>query len=176
MRLFVGLSLPHAVADSLLGLMGGVPGARWQHRDQLHLTLRFIGETDGVTAERIHDALGAIRHPALSLQLRGVGCFGGRVPHALWAGVANPEPVLHLNHTTESALQRVGLSAEVRKFVPHVTLARLTASPRTRVLQYLSMCAAYESDHFDVAQMVLFSSNPGAQGSVYMQEAVYPLS
>ncbi|MGB8601474.1 MAG: RNA 2',3'-cyclic phosphodiesterase, partial [Rhizomicrobium sp.] len=136
MRLFVGLSLPQDVADAVLALEGGVPGARWQHREQLHMTIRFIGETDGATANLIDDTLGGIVVPAFTLQLKGVGFFGGRMPHSLWAGVADEAPLQHLNRKVEIALQHIGLAAQGRKYIPHVTIARLTASPRRAVMAF----------------------------------------
>ena len=57
MRLFVALALPDVVAASLELIQAGVPGARWQTREQMHLTLRFIGEVDGRDAASIDDAL-----------------------------------------------------------------------------------------------------------------------
>jgi 2'-5' RNA ligase len=71
-------------------LQAGVPGARWSTRDQLHLTLRFIGEVDGRDAAAIDDALAAIEAPRFELALKGVGEFGGKNPHALWAACAIP--------------------------------------------------------------------------------------
>src|SRR5436190_5524895 len=53
MRLFVALAIPDAVAQSLMLIQAGVPGARWQSREQLHLTLSFIGEVDGRDAAMI---------------------------------------------------------------------------------------------------------------------------
>src|SRR6185312_11679014 len=136
-RLFVALALPDSVAQTLMMLEYGVPGARWQEREQLHLTLRFIGEVDGRDASGIDDALSAISAPRFSLQLKGVGEFGGKTPRALWAGVAPNEALMHLNRKIETALQRLGLEAEQRKFTPHVTLARLKATSRGRVMDYL---------------------------------------
>src|SRR5690242_7489569 len=95
-RLFVAIALPDSVADGLVMLQGGIPGARWSTREQLHLTLRFIGEVDGRDAAAIDDALAAIRSPRFSLELKGVGEFGGRNPRALWAGVRDEGPVVHL--------------------------------------------------------------------------------
>src|ERR1700685_3846481 len=96
MRLFVALSIPDTVASGLLLLQGGIPGARWQTREQLHLTLRFIGEVDGRDAIAIHDTLSGIAAPAFTLELHGTGEFGGKHPHALWAGVRPSEALLHL--------------------------------------------------------------------------------
>ena len=65
MRLFVALSIPEAVAQSLMLIQGGVPGARWQAREQLHLTLRFIGEVDGRDAAHAGRCAGGDRRARL---------------------------------------------------------------------------------------------------------------
>jgi len=175
MRLFVALALPDPVAESLLALEGGVPGARWCDRAQLHLTLRFIGEVDGRDAMAIDDALATIRAPRFTLELKGVGEFGSRTPRALWAGVRDGSAVAHLNRKIESALQRIGLPPEPRKFVPHVTLARLRGSPRDRVITFLAAHALYASEPFEIGAFILYSSTLTPQGSLYRPERAYRL-
>ena len=175
MRLFVALALPDEIAEGLLLLEGGVPGARWSEREQLHLTLRFIGEVDGRDATAIDDALAAIHAPRFELELKGVGEFGGRNPRALWAGIRDDAPVLHLQRKVESALQRIGLSAEERKFAPHVTLARLKAAPRDRVITFLAAHALYASRPFQVNAFILYSSQMTPNGSIYRPERSYRL-
>jgi 2'-5' RNA ligase len=175
MRLFVALALPDRVAESLLLLRGGVPGARWSQREQLHLTLRFIGEVDGRDAAAIEDALAAIHAPRFTLELKGVGEFGGKNPRALWAGVRDDGAVQHLQRKIESAMQRIGLPAEERKFAPHVTLARLKAAPRDRVITFLVTHALYASGPFDVSSFILYSSQMTPNGSIYCPENIYAL-
>ena len=175
MRLFVAIALPDSVARSLLQLETGVPGARWSTREQLHLTLRFIGEVDSRDASAIDDALSAISAPGFALQLKGVGEFGGKNPRALWAGVAPNQALLHLQRKIETALQRIGLEAEQRRFTPHVTLARLKAVPRGRVMDFLVDHALYASAPFEVGEFVLFSSALTPNGSIYVPERAYPL-
>ena len=160
----------------MTALEGGVPGARWASEEQLHLTLRFIGEVDGNVAHDIDDALAGIRAPAFTLELAGVGEFGGKRPRALWAGVRPNEALLHLQKKVETALQRIGLAAEERKFSAHVTLARMRASPREKVVQFLTHHALFASGPFHVDRFVLFSSHLGSGGSVYHAERVYPLT
>ena len=75
----------------------------------------------------VADALNAIRAPAFVMELAGVGEFGGKIPRALWAGVRANDALLHLQKKIETALLRIGLSADERKFSPHITLARLKA-------------------------------------------------
>ena len=174
-RLFVALSLPDSIAQGLALLQTGVPGARWQTREQLHLTLRFIGDVDGHEAEAIDDALSPIAAPRFSLALAGTGEFGGGKPHALWAGVRDREPVAFLQRKIETALRRAGLPAERRKFVPHVTLARLTGTPKGSVMDYLTDHALYASPSFEVDSFHLYSSVLTPNGSVYRIEQSYEL-
>jgi 2'-5' RNA ligase len=175
MRLFTALALPDPVADSLLALEAGVPGARWQRREQLHLTLRFIGEVDGRDAASIDDALATISAPAFTMELKGVGSFGGRVPRDLWAGVRASEPLVHLHRKIESALQRIGLEPDGRKFTPHVTLARLKGAHNGTVADYLTDHALYASAPFPVNVFILYSSKLTSNGSIYRPEKAYPL-
>ena len=82
---------------SLLAAMGGVAHARWQSEEQLHLTLRFIGEVDRHQGEDIAAALGAIHHPRFALALDAVGQFDrkGRTD-TLWVGVTPQDAVTAL--------------------------------------------------------------------------------
>ena len=175
MRLFVALSLPDEVAASLALIQSGVPGARWSTREQMHLTLRFIGEVDGREANAVDDALSTISAPGFQLALKKVGQFGGRNPSALWAGVEPSEALFHLERKIESALQRSGLPPETRKFTPHVTLARLKGTPRGRVMDYLTDHALFASSSFDVRGFILYSSQLTANGSIYRAEKAYQL-
>ena len=92
------------VAQSLFIIQGGVPGARWQVREQLHLTLRFIGDVDGRDAAAVDDALSGLSAPGFAMRLKGVGEFGAKHPAALWAGVEKNEVLLHLQRKIETAL------------------------------------------------------------------------
>lgn len=174
MRLFAAIALPDEIAASLQLLQAGVPGARWATRDQLHLTLRFVGETDGSDGI-VADALQSVSASSFRLVLRGVGQFGGKNPNTLWAGVEASEPLMHLQRKIESALQRAGLPAETRKYSPHVTLARLRHTPRGRLMEFLAQNALFASAPFEVPGFVLYSSLLASGGSLYRAERAYPL-
>ena len=174
-RLFVALEIPPALRDRLVLLQGGVPGARWQTVEQLHLTLRFIGDVQESLAADIDDALAMIRVPAFTLELAGVGEFGGKLPRAIWAGVRPNDDLMHLQRKIETAMQRLGLEAEERKYTPHVTLARLKNAPRPKVMEFLAHQALFASGPFRVEQFALFSSHLGSGGAVYQVEREYPL-
>ncbi|HKY18370.1 MAG TPA: RNA 2',3'-cyclic phosphodiesterase [Rhizomicrobium sp.] len=175
MRLFVALPIPEPIAQSLMLLQGGVPGARWQQREQLHLTLRFIGEVDGRDARALDDALAAIDAPAFDLQLHSVGQFGNKQPHALWAAARKNELLEHLARKVDSAIRRVGQPQDAHKFMPHVTLARLRHPELDKVREWLTEHALYTSTAFTVDAFCLYSSKLTSDGSIYRVEQDYPL-
>ena len=117
----------------------------------------------------------AFARPPSRSSLPGVGEFGGKNPRALWAGVRPNEALLHLQKKIETALQRIGLPAESRKFSAHVTLARMKGAPHEKVVQFLTHHALFASGPFPVDDFVLFSSQLSHSGSIYHPERVYPL-
>ncbi|MFZ4690298.1 MAG: RNA 2',3'-cyclic phosphodiesterase [Polymorphobacter sp.] len=124
-RLFVAIELPVPVRDALVAMMGGIAGARWQKDEQLHLTLRFIGEVDRHRAADIAATLGGVNIQSFDLTLDGIGTFDrrGRID-ALWAGVTPKTEVAGLARRVDAALARIGLPPETRAFQPHITIAR----------------------------------------------------
>lgn len=174
-RLFVALELPAQVCTRLALMQGGVPGAKWQREDQMHLTLRFIGEVDERTAHDIDEALATIRAPAFTLEFMGIGDFGSKDPHTLWAGVRPNDHLIHLQKKIEGALQRLGIDPETRKYTPHVTLARLRNAPRNKVAQFIAEHSLFASGSIPIDRFALYSSLLGSGGSVYRVENTYPL-
>jgi 2'-5' RNA ligase len=176
-RLFVALALPQPVRARLLMLQAGVPGAKWAPEENLHLTLRFIGEVDEPAFADIGEALGDVDAPAFTLQLAGVGQFGDRRrAHALWAGVKPSEPLALLRGRVEGALSRAGVPRDDRKYLPHVTLARLKDVKADRVGGFLMEHGLFESQPFTVSSFALFSSQLRHTNALYQAEAEYPLA
>lgn len=178
MRLFVALELP-AETKSQLGIMCcGVPGARWLDPDQLHLTLRFIGEVDGDCSLDITEALAEIQAPEFALAIKGVGCFSSRdKPRVLWAGVENNPALARLQKKIEGVLVRdVGLKPEGRKYSPHITLARLQQTTAANVAGFLAEWALFQAPQFSVEGFALISSTLSRSGAKYRVEERYPTS
>ena len=174
-RLFTALEIPRDAALSLSLLRGGLPGARWIDVENYHMTLRFIGDVEGHVADEIANALDRVRRPSFSLSLSGVGAFGGKKPHSLWAG-AMPSPDLNaLQAEIERICQRLGLPADPRKFTPHVTLARLRNSSADDVAHYLSSRGNFAAMPFRVGRFVLMSSRESVGGGPYVIEEVWQL-
>lgn len=174
-RLFTALEIPRDAALSLSLLRGGLPGARWIDVENYHMTLRFFGDVEGHVADEIANELDRVRRPAFSLTLSGVGAFGQKKPHAVWAGVAASPDLYALQAEIERIGRRLGLSPDVRKFTPHVTLARLkNASPRD-VAAYLSARGNFASAPFRVNRFVLMSAKESVGGGPYIVEEAWPL-
>lgn len=175
-RLFVALRPPRAMRQALIAMMGGLPGARWQDDDQLHLTLRFLGEVDGHQAADIAAALGSVHHPAFALTLDGTGCFDTRERiESLWAGVTPHDAIRSLRDSVNRALARVGVVPDPRAFVPHITLARFSrkTAPIAGLPPAILMPPPVEG-HFD--SFNLYESELGTGGSSYSIVERYPLA
>lgn len=176
MRLFVALSLPEPIRSRLSLLCSGIPDTRWVPPENLHISLRFIGEADGGLFEDIDAALAAIRAPAFTLELRGVGHFGnGARPRALWAGVAREPALQHLRDKIESALVRIGLEPEGQKFKPHVTLSRLKSAPIPKLQDFLARNSLFRTPPFEVTHFTLYSSFLASEAAIYRAERSYAL-
>jgi 2'-5' RNA ligase len=174
-RLFVAVRPPAEVRRRLLGLMGGVAGARWLSEDQLHLTLRFIGEVDRHLARDVDAALSGIHHPAFEVALDGLGLFERRgEPVTLWAGIAPQEPVHALHKKIDQALVRVGVEPDRRAYMPHVTIARLPrgAGP---VRSLIEQSGGVSGPPFEVSEFGLYESRLTPEGPVYALAELYSL-
>ncbi len=185
-RLFTGLEIPSDIGQSLSTLRGGLPGAHWIDPENYHVTLRFVGEVDDVIAHEVASMLGRVRRGAFELRVEDLKSFGGRKPRALVAtlgpgqGVMDQgvmdQAVMELQAEHERLMQRVGLEPEGRKYIPHVTLARLRQSSNRQVADYLALRAPFRSPPFKVSRFVLFSSRASGGGGPYVVEAAYPLA
>ena len=174
-RLFVAIHPPAAIRDQLRGLMHGIAGARWQSDDQLHLTLRFIGEVDRHLAEDIASALGQISIPAFEIALKSVGSFetdGKR--STLWVGIDAPQALKSLHSKIESAFRPLGLEPDHRRFLPHVTIARLNRNSGP-IGDFLVQNAGLASTPFPVSHFHLIESFLSLDGARYESIARYPL-
>lgn len=174
-RLFVGLRPPAPIRAALLALMGGVPGARWQSDDQLHITLRFIGEVERPVAEDVALALSAVHFAPVEIALAGVGAFDSRGrPNALWAGVRPHDRLAELHKKIDQALVRCGLAPERRAYLPHITLARMN-SRAGPVDRFLEAHSGLSSPAFTLDSILLYESHLGHEGASYEAVERYPL-
>ena len=117
LRLFIGLPLPIHIRQSLLARMGGVPGARWQADDQLHLTLRFLGNVETHQASDVDLAMQTVTVNPFDIALSGTGLFGTLAkPRMIWAGVKPAAPLIALEKKIDALVTRAGFPEFLRLY------------------------------------------------------------
>ena len=174
-RLFVAIRPPEPIRDLLIDAMDDSADFRWQDEEQLHITLRFIGEVDRPLANDVADALTRIRAEQFRLRISGVGRFEQRNSGALWAGVEPKAPLAALAAKVERVCQETGLEAERRAYHPHITLARWKGRRTREVQDYLDRTRGLTSEPFAVTEFILFESRLSRHGAHYEPVASYAL-
>ncbi len=175
-RLFTGLEVPPDVADSLSVLRGGLVGARWIEPDDYHVTLRFLGDIDDATAHELAYLLHTVRRPPVTVTVGALDVFGGDKPRALVARIEQTPQLAEMQAEQERLVRRVGLPPEKRKFVPHITLARLRDTSPWHAAEFLSQRGHFLRRSFKADRFVLFSSRASIGGGPYVVEVAYPLA
>ena len=195
MRTFIAIELPTGVKQRVIerqrGLQRrldeqGVGGAfRWTPPDNLHLTLRFLGDTSDAQRRQIETALANIgaRNPAFQLALQGAGAFPNlRKPNILWLDFGGDLDVLGpLQRQIELAAQQAGFAAEARAFTPHLTIARAqksatpTALARAGEALRTVVTATPTATPFPVEVFHLVHSDLRPDGAIYTPLATFAL-
>jgi len=176
LRLFIAIDIPDDIRTLMCGMGGSIPGARAVPADQLHLTLKFLGDTDGGLLQDITAALAEIQCAPITVCLKTVGHFPPRGnPRVLWTGIEPVTEVIALRNKVEKALAQIGIERDHRKFSAHVTLARLKGSPLKRVTQFLAGNSLFETPPFTVREFHLYSSSLSARGAAHTVLATFPL-
>lgn len=175
-RLFTALEVPVEVGERLALLRGGLPGARWIDADFYHVTLRFIGDIDFRTADEVAESLSRVRRREIQIQLDGLTAFGTSKPHSIVARVTPSRALAELQAEHERIMQRIGLPPEGRRFMPHITLARLRGTSEREVASYLALRGGFFAPPFTASRFVLFSSRDSVGGGPYLVEHSYPLA
>ena len=174
-RLFTGLEIPSDLAAELALMRGGLTGARWIDVADYHLTLRFIGDIDPETADAIDEVMAGIRRKPFTVTLEGLGYFGGDKPRAIVAKAQTSPGLVELQAEQERLLRRIGIPPEPRRYLPHVTLARMRNASQTAVAHYLGT-RGFLTRRFEVESFLLYSARDSVGGGPYVVEAEYPLA
>jgi len=174
-RLFIAIRPPEEVRDRLVDAMEGIEGARWVDEENLHLTLRFIGEVERPAANDLAAALGRIEWPSFALRIEGVGHFTRKgQATALWARVPASSPLEGLRQKVEAACEAAGLGREARRFTPHVTLARLGRSSGP-IGGWLAAFGDLGAGPWEVGGFMLYESHLGHTGAFYEPVTAFAL-
>jgi RNA 2',3'-cyclic 3'-phosphodiesterase len=141
MRLFVALSIPSDVRENIASLIGALRRAdstpRWVNPENLHVTLKFIGEVESQLVLAICEALVAIRAvQPLTLTLRGIGFFpNARRPSVAWIGIEAPPTLAFIVSEINRLLTPLGIQPDTKPLVPHLTIARFKENRLSSELQ-----------------------------------------
>src|SRR5262249_45446324 len=161
--------------QTLSSLRGGLPGARWIDPDDYHVTLRFIGDIDGASANEIASMLVRVNRKPFEVTLQGLSSFGGRKPRAVVASIVPSKPLIELDAEVDRTTRLLRLAPEGRQFPQLVPLARLQDASSQDVADYLSVRGYFPSRAFPAERFVLFSSRASTGGGPYVVEDSYAL-
>lgn len=164
LRLFSALELPDLAKIALSSLKAPYLPARWVTPDDYHITLQFIGEVSRRQADEFAHQLADIHVAPPEIRIRGTAAFGGKQPHAIYAVVEPTEALDRLQRAHEHAARAVGITTEKRKFIPHVTLARLDRVDDDTVARFLSQSGGLKVPPFRPVRAVLMSAERGGGG------------
>lgn len=170
-RLFTAVPLPENVKRSLAEWGAAHKSSysfqKWAHRDDLHITLFFMGDTEEKALPKIKNALQDITasHSPFELRLNGLGTFGPpAAPSILWTGLeGGRERLSDLHRDVQHALVRVGYTKEDKSFRPHITLARRYngGTPWTQLRDKLTGSFPLDGTEFTVDRFILYRSHLG---------------
>lgn len=177
-RLFTAITPPETVRRELAALAEPIAGVAWTPPENLHLTLRFIGESTADQQERLEAALERVRVEPFILPVADTGTFPPRGrPKVLWAGLGTAHTRLfQLRQRLDDALLSVALDLDVRHFHPHFTLGRLREDTDEKALaRFLRKNAGFEAPPFRVEEFQLYASELTPAGSTYTVVRRFPL-
>jgi 2'-5' RNA ligase len=176
-RLFIAIDIPDSVKEQIANICYGIPRARWVPMDQLHLTVRFIGEAEEAVFEDLRLELEHVNADSFELTLKGVGFFPPRRdPSVLWVGVEENDLLVQLANRIDPVLRQVGIEPEKRKFHPHITIARFKdPQPAAQVMPFIMQQALFAAPSIPVKEYHLYSSKLTGNGAIHTIEASYRL-
>ncbi|MEM1276525.1 MAG: RNA 2',3'-cyclic phosphodiesterase [Pseudomonadota bacterium] len=177
-RAFVALTLPDPMIEALDALQADLTIGSLVARENLHLTLAFLGEQPRPVLEDLHLALERIRLAPFELTLSGLGQFGGREPRTIHAEADRTEPLKRLRGKVYRAAEEAGLTPDTRRFHPHVTLSRLKAldfEERAGLERWTARHAGFAAGPSEMSSFGLYQSTLTRNGPVYDLMAAYPL-
>jgi len=176
-RMFVAITLPPVVRDALAALAEPMRGVAWTRPEQLHLTLRFLGQVPREKIEPMIARLAGVRVESFVLPVEGLGTFPpGRPPRVIWVGVGSGHPRLfQLRQRLDAALLTSGIALDVRMFHAHATLARCTENAAASVNRWLHAHRAFEAPPFRVQAFDLYASELRPSGAVHTLRRSFPL-
>ena len=175
-RTFIAIELPEKIIYTISKVQEKIKSyglkMRWVRPENIHLTLKFLGDIQEVDTEKVARAIteSVTGHPALSLAVKGIGVFPGiKKPRVLWLGISKPLDLLTaLQQTLDDKLATMGFPREKRPFRGHLTLGRITSKIDPKTLHnVLKEFTQFESEQFFADRIILYKSDLNPGGAVY---------
>ncbi len=197
LRAFIAVEIPPAIQQAILHETESLRRAlgpdlvRWVPVENLHLTLKFLGDISSAHVDAICGMLTAeaARFRPLPVGVGGLGAFPalrhGSGPtskrvRVLWVGLDAPAGLASLQHGIESAAAKLGYEAEERPFSPHLTIGRVrqqvTASDQQAIAKALERTSVGALGEIEVTAVHLFKSELNRNGAVYTRLFSAPLN
>lgn len=177
-REFIAIGIPESVRNYLAGLCDhSLASIRWIPKENLHLTMRFLGDIEDAQEEALCRHLRAVTVAPFTLEIGRLGVFPTKgPPKIIWIGLGTGHPLLfQLRQQIDDAVLRTGIHCEMRDFVPHITLGRC---PSGNAAEVKTLTSRIKTDHgpiFSVPEFSLFESRRHPQGSRYLELESFPL-
>lgn len=177
LRYFLAIPLPDDIKDRLVVMQPpAVPGIRLIGRQELHLTLHFLGELDPPSDGAVRKALATVKTNAFKINIKGLGRFPSEgQPQVLWSGIESSPSLLALHHATGIALsEAICFQLEQRPYSPHITLARLNGDVTSSFIEhYLEKTKGFQVQSVLLNKLALYSSVFVNGIPHYREEAVF---
>jgi RNA 2',3'-cyclic 3'-phosphodiesterase len=173
-RLFIAIEIPQSIRSTFASLLKDfraiAPQVKWVRAENLHVTLKFLGETEESKLSALQNVLAAVRSPEpVNLEFRGLGFFPNeKRPRVFWAGMQASANLKSLAADIDQAAHRLGFPLEDRPFTPHLTLARfpLPGVP-PKLLQAIQEMSAQAFGSLQAAEFHLIESKLKPTGAEY---------
>jgi 2'-5' RNA ligase len=175
-RTFIAVEIPENITSGIRELQQGLKDygidIRWIRPENIHLTLKFLGDVEAADIDKISGAISKTVDGVASIPLKakGVGVFPGiKSPRVLWVGLTGQlELLINLQKTLDEKLKGIGFPTEKRPFKGHLTIGRIKAKMDTKKLGgALITFRNFESETFIADKIILFKSELKPQGAVY---------
>lgn len=187
-RAFIAIDIAPEILDQIKRISADLNrkmnnhAVRWVSAENIHLTLKFLGDVSVNNIELLTDALRleSANHQHFSISVGGIGAFPAvRRPRVLWIGVEGPEALLNLQRNIEVQMARLGYEKDQRPFSPHLTLGRVSRSARPDEIRVVSqVLEAYQLGFIGITpvnEFHLYRSDLHPEGAVYTRILTLPL-
>lgn len=174
MRTFIAVPLSKSVIDKLQNLQVPTDYVRWQSPEQMHITLKFLGELSDDEINGLKQALAGISMTSFIMKVQQIGMFPRNdIPKVIWIGVAPDKEITQLYKAVEARCTSLGFEADKRPFLPHITLGRVQKNiPRKQIRNLLDKP---EPVSFSVDSFGIYKSELHPDGTIHTLLKKYPL-